>query len=55
VKVIVILIVEILSKGLDKESLVKLMHLHHHCKNFSLFSLVYICAWPVSFKFVYVS
>ena len=28
VKVIVILIVELLRKGLDKESLVKLLHLH---------------------------
>jgi hypothetical protein len=43
-KVTVILIVELLSKGLDKESLVKLFHLHHGCKHFALFSLhIYMC------------
>jgi hypothetical protein len=46
--------VDYLIKGLDKESLAKMLHIHHGCKNFYLFSLIYICAWPVYFKVVFI-
>jgi hypothetical protein len=45
----------LLVQRLYKESWKKLLHLHQRCvSTLCLFSLIYIYAWPVSFKFVFV-
>jgi hypothetical protein len=45
----------LLEQRLDKESWKKLLHLHQRIVSvLHLFSLIYIYAWPVSFKFVFV-
>ena len=49
---IVIMIMHLSSKGLDKEDLERLLQLHLHTVSiFLMFSLIY--AWPISFYFVY--
>jgi hypothetical protein len=42
-----------IEQGLDKESLVRLLHLHQSSVSISIEVLINTCAWLVSFKIVY--